>query len=57
MRKSEKQKHGGELIVTYIIGFLIIRGIVELLRILHKIYTKTWYYTIMEKKILAISFF
>ncbi|MCB2294721.1 prolipoprotein diacylglyceryl transferase [Clostridium algoriphilum] len=32
-RKSEKQKYEGELFVTYIIGFPIIRGIVEFFRI------------------------
>jgi phosphatidylglycerol:prolipoprotein diacylglycerol transferase len=31
-RKSEKQKYEGELFVTYIIGFPIIRGIVEFYR-------------------------
>ena len=32
-RKSEKQKYEGELFVTYIIGFSIIRGTVEFFRI------------------------
>ena len=32
-RKSEKQKYDGELFVTYIIGFSLIRGIVEFFRI------------------------
>lgn len=32
-RKSEKQKYEGELFVTYIIGFSIIRGVVEFFRI------------------------
>lgn len=32
-RKSEKQKYEGEVFVTYIIGFPIIRGIVEFFRI------------------------
>jgi len=32
-RKSEKQKYEGELFVIYIIGFPIIRGIVEFFRI------------------------
>lgn len=32
-RKSEKQKYEGQLFVTYIIGFPIIRGVVEFFRI------------------------
>lgn len=32
-RKSEKQKYEGELLITYIIGFSIIRGVVEFFRI------------------------
>ncbi|MBU3160831.1 prolipoprotein diacylglyceryl transferase [Clostridium frigoris] len=32
-RKSEKQKYDGQLFVTYIIGFSLIRGIVEFFRI------------------------
>ncbi|MEQ8198211.1 MAG: prolipoprotein diacylglyceryl transferase [Clostridiaceae bacterium] len=31
-RKSEKQKYQGQILITYIIGFSIIRGVVELFR-------------------------